>query len=71
MQPDLGAPKCRDAQDSALIATAVGGRADYLVTADLDILDDAALRDALLLRGVQVSRAAEFVAVLEANEITS
>ena len=40
VQPDLSAPTCRDPQDSALIATAVGGRADYLVATDPDLLDD-------------------------------
>jgi uncharacterized protein len=31
VEPDLSAPKCRDPQDSALIATSVGGQAECLV----------------------------------------
>jgi hypothetical protein len=67
VQPDLAAPTCRDPQDSALIATAVGGRADYLVSADPDILDDSDLREGLTQRGLQVIRAAQFLNVLAAS----
>ncbi len=70
VEPDLSAPKCRDPQDSALIATAVGGHAECLVSADPDIVDDTALREALLLRGVEVMRAKEFLALLESNQPT-
>jgi putative PIN family toxin of toxin-antitoxin system len=68
VEPDLSAPKCRDPQDSALIATAVGGLAECLVSADPDIVDDAALREALTARRVRVMRAKEFLALLEANQ---
>jgi len=64
VQPDLAAPTCRDPQDSAIIATAVGGRADYLVSADQDILDDAKLREALAERGIQVATSAQFLSVV-------
>src|SRR5438093_1370914 len=64
-QPDLAAPKCRDPKDSALIATAVGGRADFLVTADPDLLDDPDLQRALAERNVRVVTVAEFLAHLE------
>jgi len=70
VQPDLWAPTCRDAQDNAIIATAVGGRADYLVSADPDILDDAQLRAALAARGVQVMPAAQFLNALAASRKT-
>jgi uncharacterized protein len=65
VQPDLTAPTCRDPQDTALIATAVGGQADFLVTADADLLDDSNLIDALAQRNVQVVRTAEFIAAID------
>lgn len=66
-QPDLAAPTCRDPKDNALIATAVGGRADFLVTADPDLLDDPDLRRALAEKNVRVVTAAEFLAHLETS----
>ncbi len=39
VQPDLAAPTCRDPKDKALIAAAVGGQADFLVTSDPDLLE--------------------------------
>jgi putative PIN family toxin of toxin-antitoxin system len=68
VQPDLSAPTCRDPQDSALIATAVGGQAEYLVSADPDILDDEVLREALVQRGVHIIRATEFLQILESSQ---
>lgn len=64
VQPDLTAPTCRDANDTGLIATAVGGQADYLVTADRDLLDDPALIHALAARGVQVINTDAFLNLL-------
>ncbi len=64
VQPDLSAPTCRDPQDSALIATAVGGRADYLVTTDPDLLDDPGLIEALAGRGVRLLRPPVFLTQL-------
>lgn len=61
VQPDLSAPACRDPGDSVLIATAVGGRPAYLVTADPDLLDDSALHSTLQARGVIVLPAAAFL----------
>ena len=68
VEPDLSAPQCRDPKDSALIATAVGGHAECLVSADPDIMDDAALREALTGRRVRVMRAKEFLVFLEGNQ---
>ncbi len=67
VQPDLTAPTCRDPKDSALIATAVGGQADFLVTADHDLLDDAVLITELVRLGVRVTDAAQFMNDLEAQ----
>jgi len=64
VQPDLSAPQCRDPQDSSLIASAVGGQADYLVSADPDLLDDSALMAALSARGVRLMPAFEFRRVI-------
>lgn len=66
VQPDLTAPICCDPQDSALIATAVGGQAAYLVTADPDLLDDPVLLAVLQARGLQVVTARVFVEQLDA-----
>ena len=64
-QPNLAAPTCRDPGDAALIATAVGGRVDYLVTADLDLLDDPSLIVDLANRGVRVVHASDFLSHLQ------
>lgn len=64
VQPDLRAPTCRDPQDTGLIATAVGGQADFLVTADLDLLDDLSLSVALDQLGIRIVRATEFISHL-------
>ena len=61
VQPDLSAPTCRDPQDTALLATAVGGQADLLATADPDLLDDPKLISRLAERGIKVVRADEFL----------
>ena len=61
VQPDLTAPTCRDPKDTALIATAVGGRVDFLVTSDKDLLDDLILKEALLLHGIRVLPPHEFL----------
>jgi hypothetical protein len=42
----------------------VGGRAEYLVSADPDLLDDPALMAALLAHGVRLVPASEFRQVL-------
>lgn len=64
VQPDLRAPTCRDPKDTGLIATAVGGQADYLVTADRDLLDDPALIQALTQVGVRVIAPQSFFKLL-------
>lgn len=61
VQPDLSAPTCRDPQDTALLATAVGGQANFLATADPDLLDDPKLISDLAARNIKVVRADEFL----------
>lgn len=69
--PELTAPACRDPGDTALIATAVSGSADYLMTADPDLLDDTSVRAALAERGIRVVTTATFLSVLEQGKPTS
>lgn len=64
VQPDLSAPACRDPKDTALIAAAVGGRVDFLITADPDILDDAVLVANLAGRGIRVLTSGAFLSHL-------
>ena len=50
---------CRDPDDDMLLACAAGGRADFLVTEDLDLLDLGTHQ------GTRICRPAEFLAELE------
>jgi putative PIN family toxin of toxin-antitoxin system len=51
----------RDPKDVPVVAAAVAGRAEAIVTGDSDLLDDAELRAWLLERGVEVLSPAELV----------
>jgi putative PIN family toxin of toxin-antitoxin system len=51
----------RDPKDAPVIAAAVAGRADVIVTCDRDLLDDAELRAWLTDRGIEVLTPAELV----------
>jgi putative PIN family toxin of toxin-antitoxin system len=44
----------RDPDDAPVVAAAVAGRADAIVTGDADLLDDIELRDWLTERGIGV-----------------
>jgi putative PIN family toxin of toxin-antitoxin system len=44
----------RDPDDAPVVAAAVAGRADAIVTGDADLLDDAELRDWLTEQGVRL-----------------
>ena len=55
----------RDSGDDIILAAALGGRAEYLVTGDADIL---ALRDDPRLRGLRILTAREFLATLDPGE---
>jgi putative PIN family toxin of toxin-antitoxin system len=61
---------CRDPQDDFLIELALLGRADFVVTEDADLHEDATIVRFLMERGVRLIYAAEFAAVLrrEAGE---
>jgi putative PIN family toxin of toxin-antitoxin system len=62
--PALEFPRCRDPQDDVVIAVAVAAHADYVVTADRDLLNDDVLRAALVGYGVRVVSPTEFLARL-------
>lgn len=57
-------PPCRDPNDEMVILTALTTPADFLVSADKDLLDDVALKAALLLRGVRIVASFQFLAAL-------
>lgn len=60
--PDVDiAVEIRDPDDRPVIAAAISGHAEAIATGDRDILDDPALREWLLDRGVTVRSAAELL----------
>ena len=64
-QVDVDVP-LRDPDDAPVVAAAVAGRAEAIVTGDRDLLDDTELRSWLADRGVRVLTPAELVRDLEA-----
>ena len=64
VQPDLSAPTCRDPKDTSLIATAVGGKVNFLVSADSDLLGDDELIEELDRLGIRVVKAEEFLVAI-------
>ena len=63
---DLEVP-IRDPDDAPVVAAALAGAADVIVTGDADFLSDDALRTWLSDRGVRVATPAELLALLERN----
>ncbi len=63
---DLEVP-IRDPDDAPVVAAALAGAADVIVTGDADFLSDDALRTWLSDRGVRVATPAELPALLERN----
>ena len=62
---DLDVP-IRDPHDAPVVAAALAGAADLIVTGDTDFLSDAALRTWLADRGVRVATPVELLALLGA-----
>ncbi|MCW1968455.1 MAG: putative toxin-antitoxin system toxin component, PIN family [Anaerolineae bacterium] len=61
--PQLSIELCRDPKDNFLIEAAIAGQSDYLVTADLDLLE---LRDYILQQyGVLILGTAEFIELID------
>jgi putative PIN family toxin of toxin-antitoxin system len=47
-------PRCRDPQDQPVLATAIDGHADAVVTGDADLRADQTLRDGMAAHHVQL-----------------
>lgn len=62
--PATNTPHCRDPKDDIVIATAVAAQAEFIVTADRDLLDDETLRQSLAEHNIQVMWPIEFLALL-------
>ena len=62
---DLDVP-IRDPHDAPVVAAALAGAADLIVTGDTDVLSEAALRTWLADRGVRVATRVELLALLGA-----
>jgi putative PIN family toxin of toxin-antitoxin system len=63
--PAANAPRCRDPKDDVVIATAVAARAEFIVTADRDLLDDDILQQALTEQNIRVVWPIDFLAFLD------
>jgi uncharacterized protein len=63
--PAVEFPHCRDPKDDMIIATAIAAHADYIVTTDHDLLDDADLRARLRDEwSLRIAEPAQFLAAL-------
>ncbi|PZO45330.1 MAG: putative toxin-antitoxin system toxin component, PIN family [Phormidesmis priestleyi] len=62
-------PSCRDAKDLPVLATAIDGKADIIVSGDDDLRADEVLRAAMTSRGIQLLGVNSFLSRLsEASE---
>ncbi|HRQ38027.1 MAG TPA: putative toxin-antitoxin system toxin component, PIN family [Chloroflexota bacterium] len=57
-------PHSRDSGDDKVVATAVAAKADYLITVDKDLYDDATLVPSLAEQGIQVVQPGRFQTLL-------
>jgi uncharacterized protein len=60
-------PRCRDPKDHPVLATAIDGQANGIVTGDDDLRADDELRDAMAGYGVQLWGVQSFLHALENN----
>lgn len=63
--PISDAPPCRDPKDNVVIATALGGNANFIVTADKDLLDDKHLLNNLAKHNLKIVYPIEFLKSLK------
>jgi len=63
--PDVQPPLCRDPDDYPVLAAAIAGQADYLVTGDDDLRDDPQLKAEMAALGVKILSVPEFLHVLD------
>jgi len=64
IQPAKSFPRSRDPNDDKVVATAVAAKADYLITIDKELYDDATLVAALAELGIQVLQPGRFQTLL-------
>jgi hypothetical protein len=62
--PATDAPHCRDPKDDIVIATAVAAQAEFIVTADRDLLEDEILRQNLAQHNIHIVWPLEFLTEL-------
>lgn len=67
VEPTTIPPRCRDPKDHPVLATAIDGKADVIVTGDDDLRADDELRRAMTQYGVQLWGVQSLLAVLENN----
>lgn len=60
-------PKCRDPKDHPVLATAIDGHADAIVSGDDDLRADETLRDAMASYGIQLWGVNSFLQVIKNN----
>jgi len=63
-------PRCRDPKDHRVLATAIDGQANAIVTGDDDLRADDELRNAMIGYGVQLWGVQSLLDVLEVGKIT-
>jgi len=63
--PAIDAPHCRNPKDNVVIATAVAAQAEFIVTADQDLLDDSTLQQNLAKYNLRVLWSVEFLGLLQ------
>jgi putative PIN family toxin of toxin-antitoxin system len=63
--PTANTPAGRDPKDDMVIATALGGQADFIVTSDRDLLDDDSLKQTLAPYHLHIISPAEFLKQLD------
>ncbi|WP_390904342.1 PIN domain-containing protein [Thermocoleostomius sinensis] len=58
-------PNCRDPRDLPVLATAIDGRADVIVSGNNDLRDDEVLRSAIAIHQIRLLGVNFFLASLE------
>ena len=64
VESTIETPLCRDPKDYPVMAAAIAGHADFLVTGDADLLDDAQLRLEMSALGTEVLDVRQFLDAL-------
>jgi uncharacterized protein len=64
VEPVVKHPRCRDPKDDKVIAVAIAAGADFIVTADKDLYDDAVLVNQLDSLGIRIVQRDDFLGAL-------